>query len=72
MNARAISEMKSVPAITVSGTRSKQNGPIRIPAIMYAVTLGSLKSLVILVSAKPAKSIIDITIITTAEGDMVE
>ena len=64
MNASAISEMKSVPAITVSGIRSRQQGPMMIPTVIYAVTFGNLKSCVSLVIANPQKSIIATDMIT--------
>jgi hypothetical protein len=64
IKARAMSEIKSVPSMTVCGIRFKQKGPIIIPATIYAVTFGSLRSFVIRVKAKPAKSMIEIAIIT--------
>ena len=44
MNANAISARKSVPLMTLLGMRSRKYGPISIPVIIYAVTLGSRKS----------------------------
>lgn len=41
INARAISARNSVPVIIVCGIKFKQNGPIRIPVTIYAVTLGN-------------------------------
>ena len=66
MNARAISERKSILSMTVTGIRSMQYGPIRIPVSMYAVTFGRWKRFVILVIAKPRKSISAIEMITDA------
>jgi hypothetical protein len=34
MNAKAMSDRKSIPSITVSGIKSRQNGPISIPVII--------------------------------------
>lgn len=70
MNARAISERKSMPSITFEGIRSKQNGPISIPVMIYAVTLGSLSFLVMRVSKNPTSSIMDTEIIITAPGEV--
>ena len=49
------------------GIRLKQNGPMRIPVIMYAVTLGSFIAFVTLVAKKPNISIIAIDITIVAE-----
>ena len=70
MNASAMSEMKSIPCTIFVGTRFRQNGPSRMPAIMYAVTFGSLASFVSLVIANPPKSISATEIITDAAGDI--
>ena len=69
INASAISERKSIPSITLSGTRCRQNGPSRMPATMYAVTFGRCRRLVMRVMAKPANNITATEIITAATGD---
>ena len=66
MKARAISERKSIPSMTVAGTRFKQNGPIRMPTTMYAVTFGSRSRFVNRVIEKPKNSIKAMEIITVA------
>ena len=57
MNASAMSARKLMPSITPRGTRSRQNGPSRMPETMYAVTFGSRSFDVRRVIAKPAMSI---------------
>ena len=69
INARAISARNSVPVIIVCGIKFKQNGPIRIPVTIYAVTLGNFNFFVIRVIKKPQSSIIAIAIMITATGD---
>ena len=54
-----------MPSITLAGTKSKQYGPITIPAIIYAVTLGNFNSLVIRVKRKPNSNIRVTDIMTT-------
>ena len=70
INAKAISEINSIPVITDVGINRKQKGPIMIPARIYAVTLGSLKSLVTLVNANPINSIRATEMTTLATGDI--
>ena len=69
MKASAISARKLVPSMICTGTRWKQYGPIRIPAVMYAVTFGSLHFLVMRVSRKPENSMIAMDMMMTATGD---
>ena len=69
INARATFGRKVVYSTTTPGTRLRQYGPMRIPVTMYAVTFGSLRSFVILVSAKPNSSIIATVIIPTLAGE---
>ena len=63
MKASAMSGKNSVLSIIGFGTRFRQNGPIKIPATMYAVTFGSLSRLVTRVIKKPDMRIIEIEII---------
>ena len=49
MRASEISAKKSVPVITLFGIMFMKKGPIKIPIIIYAETLGKPISLVILV-----------------------
>ena len=69
MNASATSGRNDVYSTTTSGTRFRQYGPMSIPVMIYAVTFGSLRSLVILVSAKPNSSIKATVIIPTLTGE---
>ena len=69
MNAKAISEMNAEPSITFCGTAFRQNGPMIMPATMYAVTLGNLSNLVSRVIKNPANKIIAIDNITAETGE---
>jgi len=53
---RAMSLIKSVPAIKADGIRSRKYGPINIPAIIYPLTSGSLIRFVTRVTEKPPNS----------------
>ena len=68
MNASAMSDRKSVPSMIRCGTRSRQYGPSRMPARIYAVTFGSRSSFVSRVIKKPEKSISAMEMITDATG----
>ena len=57
INAKAMSARKLMPSITFSGMIFKPNGPMSMPATMYAVTLGNFNSLVMRVSKKPDNNI---------------
>ena len=69
IKANAISERKSIPEITFSGTNPKQYGPKRIPVIIYAVTFGSRSFLVSLVTANPQNSMSATEIMSDAEEE---
>ena len=58
IKASAMSERKAMPSITCAGINFKQYGPITIPVMIYAVTLGSLNKRVMRVAANPHSSII--------------
>jgi hypothetical protein len=60
MKASAMSGKNSVPSIIGLGTRLRQNGPIKIPATIYAVTFGRRSRFVSLVIKKPERRIIEI------------
>ena len=70
INARAISERKSIPSTTVCGTRFRQKLPRSTPASIYAVTFGRCRCFVILVAAKPVKNMRATEIMTEAMGDV--
>ena len=69
INASAMSDTNAEPSITFCGTAFKQNGPIKMPATMYAVTFGNFKSLVRRVIKNPAIRIIPIDKITADTGE---
>ena len=69
INANAISAIKSIPDMMEDGIKLKQNGPINIPATIYAVTLGSFSLFVILVKANPMNNINPTEIIIRITGD---
>ena len=57
INAKAISGRNAIPCITFWGIKLRQYGPMRIPVMMYAVTLGSFNFFVILVIKKARNNI---------------
>ena len=69
IKAKAISEINAESSIIFCGTAFRQNGPIIIPAIIYAVTFGNFKRLVMRVVKKPLKRIIASARITADTGD---
>ena len=65
IKARAMSGRKSMPLMIVEGIRLRQYGPIKMPAVMYAVTFGRRSFLVIRVIKKPSRRIVEIEITAT-------
>ena len=68
MNARAMSGRNAVPSMICRGIMFRQNGPMMIPAVMYAVTLGSLSRFVTRVIKNPDSRMREIDMIATAAG----
>ena len=68
MNASAMSGRNAMPSMTRRGIKSMQNGPIKMPVTMYAVTLGSLSSLVTRVVRNARIIISESEMMTTATG----
>ena len=69
IKASATSDTNAEPSITFCGTALKQNGPIKTPATIYAVTFGNFKILVRRVIKNPDISMIPIDKITADTGD---
>lgn len=68
MKASAISVTKSIPSITLPGTRPRTYGPTAMPARIYPVTLGSRSFWVSLVARNPARSMMDSDSMISAAG----
>lgn len=70
INASAMSDTNAEPSITFCGTAFRQNGPMIIPATIYAVTFGNFRSFVSRVIKNPLKRIIASARITAETGDV--